>query len=131
MKETVKAAYDLAASWGTLPDNQLEDLLAALKVVDEDTISRAYHQTVQRNYLRARNSLIWSLCGIILTIALGVPGIYLYFRDQRSRERQVAIRIHDAEELLGGRHFLGARKLIDSAKQIDPSSPSVYLADIH
>ncbi|HEV2854749.1 MAG TPA: tetratricopeptide repeat protein [Thermoanaerobaculia bacterium] len=130
MKDSIRKIYDLVVSWGGVEPQQTQQIMIVLEAADRDTVALARHETLLRKYARARNSLIWSIAGIALTILLGVPGIYFYYRDQIYRERQVATRLQDAERLKDDGHFEGARKLIEISKSIDASSIPVYLAEL-
>jgi tetratricopeptide (TPR) repeat protein len=130
MKDSIRKIYDLVVSWGELEPQQAQQLVFVVEAADKNTVALARHETLLRKYVKARNSLIWSLAGIVLTILLGVPGIYFYYRDQIDRERQVATRLQDAERLKDAGHFEGARKLIEISKSIDASSIPVYLAEL-
>src|SRR4051812_31196545 len=108
MKHSLQTVYDLASSWNQLSPTQAELLLTSLTSADADTVARDYHLVVQRNYAKARRSVMWSLIGIFLTVALGIPGLYFYYHDQRERDRLVAARLRDAGNLMEDHQFQAA-----------------------
>jgi tetratricopeptide (TPR) repeat protein len=130
MKQTLQAVHDIVSGWEGPSTQDLQSFVAALTAADEDTVLRVHFERLERRYLIARNSLMWSIAGIVITILLSVPSLYFYFRDQKERDRQVAVRLQDVESLMDDGHYAGARKLLAIAKEIDPASAAVYLAEM-